>query len=187
MKHLLDNIKRVPYLIISLVLILMMYDMPSLRCVSISNVISLLLLGIVLIKVQGKIFTPFNLLMGCLYLFHSGHLWVSLFYTDLSEFVYEIKYPGDIDNATVVYRDITTYLIVFMSVGILTLKKCPELKLKEYKVTNVAHILVVVTYIVAMATEFMRAGKVASVGYALGFQYTSSFSRILSDFIKFII
>lgn len=164
-----------------------MYEIPNLRCVSICNISSFILLGFFIYKIQGKLLSPFILLMLCLYLFHSGHLWLSIFYSDLDNFVYELKYPGDMGNAVTVYRDITTLLIIFMSVGILTLKKCTVLKLRDYKISVNIHNFVLLLFILAMCTEIVRAATVSVKGYAAGFRYTSSFALVLADFVNILL
>ena len=179
--------KRLPYLIIPFVLIWMMYYLPSFRCVSISNILSLLLLGYVLFKIQGRLITPFNLLMACLYLFHSGHLWISLFRSDITAFVYELRYIGDINTAISVYRDITSILIIFMSVGVLALKECKPAKQHNFVVNSNVHVIILLLFIISMGTEVVRASHVAAVGYAAGFQYSSSFALILADFVNILL
>ena len=106
-------------------MLLGMSEEPSVYLVGFCNLASLIILGNGIRKIQGKFLSPFLLVGACLYLFHSGHLWLALLDISpkdvLTSFEYDYRttnYPYILN----VYRQITIMLVIYMSVGVLVIK-----------------------------------------------------------------
>lgn len=184
-------VPRLPYLLVSGVFLYLINVVPELRSLSVINLSSLIIFEYILYKIQGKFLTPYNLFMAVLYLFHSGQLWVALYKPDVSTFITSMEYTGSVENSLMVYKLITKILIIFMSVGVLTIKKViVDFNKKSdtnYKVDDSVHYLVLVAYAVSMYYEFLRAQNVSALGYGAGYHYTNTTALILSDFVNVLL
>lgn len=185
------TITRLPYLIISGVFLYLVNMAPEIRSLSLINLSSLILFEFILYKIQGKFFTPYNVFMAIMYLFHSGQLWVALYKPDPSAFLTSMEYSGGVGDSLMVYKLITGVLIVFMAVGVLAIKKVNKENNRDryvsYRIDGTVHFLVLIAYTVAMYYELIRARNVSALGYGAGYHYTNSVALILADFVNILL
>lgn len=172
-------------LLTALLLLFILYINPeSVIVLSIVNLGSLLLLGNSVRLIQGKLLSPFLLIAASLYVFHSGHLWLSLLNVDPASFLLSFDWykASNIHYIIETYTGITSLLIIFMTVGVLTIKPIVpenETDITNYYVTNYFKFGFIVLYLLAFYFEAGRAINVSNSGYGDGYHYSSSIAQYI--------
>lgn len=175
------------YTLIALLFFIVLFLKLSLTILAIVNVFLLLLSLISLKKTQNSIFTPFTIILACLYLFHCGHLWLTLIETDVEKWDFLFNYTATDELQESVYAYITQLLICFYLVGLYKLKPSLQVRtdcLKFSSTSLIFNIVFGIIYIICLYYDSLRAIKVAAVGYGLGYTYESGFAFTLSAFLN---
>lgn len=186
--------RKVPYLLFAAVLVyILAVSVPNVYLIGLINISSLLVLGWGVSKISGRIFTPFILIAGCLYLFHSGILWISVFSvspnTVLTSFSERFQ-TSDYNYILRVYNEVTILLVLFMASGILFSKKLsynPNAINISCKPTKFFRVAFIILYIVGLFIEIKRGIAVHSSSYAEGFIYGSSIESHIATSVNVLL
>lgn len=166
----------------------------SVYIIGICNIISLFVGINAIKKIQGSFLSPLILITICLYIFHSGHLWLSLINISPSSFLTSFDYEYQTTNYDYilnVYREITILLSLFIVVSILFVKPIN----KAFKGRECGTVLVTnrfrksffLLYIISMFFELKRAIAVAATSYGEGYLYGSSIEQYIVGFVNVIL
>lgn len=157
------------------------------------NILSLLVLGLGIAKITGRLFSPFLIIASCLYLFHSGNLWLSLFYfppsSILTSFVDRYQ-TSDYLYILRVYNEISILLILFMVSGVLFSKStCPCLNSISisYRPTQSFRFIFGILYVIGIFIEIKRAIAVHTFSYAEGFLYRSAIESHIATVVSVLL
>lgn len=163
-------------------------DSPSVYWVAFCNIFSLFFLGNAIRIIQGKWLTPFLLISVCLYVFHSGHLWLALLNKNPNSFLtsFGLDYQT-INFAYIVhtYSEITILLTIFMATGVLFLKRCQNQNMvyfgEQIYATKIFKNGFMLLYVAAMFFELKRAISVAATSYGEGYHYEGSSEMFIAN------
>ena len=175
------------------ILMLVLSINPSVYLIGFCNIASLLILGNGIRVIQGKFLSPFLLIALCLYVFHSGHLWLALFNVSPSVFLTSFEHEYRTSNykyILAVYKEITILLILFMQTGLLFVKPCLRLKInssKSISATKLFRIVFFILYCFSMLFELQRALAVAKTSYGEGYQYSSSLALYVASIVDVLL
>lgn len=175
-------------LLVFAVLITIMYMMPNIRIISFVNIVSFLVLSYMIYKKQKELFTPLLLVIWSLYIFHSGHLWVSLLKADSVSYLLNFGYSSSESELIHLYRLLTNILILFGCVGLCTAKETVKIRNHpDFSLPSWFHTCVIILYIVMMYFEVQRAGNVSVSGYGDGYHYSNTFALMLADWVNILL
>lgn len=166
----------------------------SLYTIGFINLISLIGFLYVAKRIQGKFLSPFVIIATCMYIFHSGHIWLALFnpspYKFLTSFDWEYR-TTNIEYILLVYKRITEQLILFVIVGLTFIKPIKKgfstSHEFSYKATKLFKIIFAILYIVAMYFELRRAMSVATTSYGEGYLYGSTFAQYVVSAVNIML
>lgn len=163
-------------------------DSPSVYWVGLSNIFSLFFLGNAIRIIQGKLLTPFLLISVCLYVFHSGHLWLAFFNINANDFLTSFGLEYQTTNSAYIvhtYSEITILLTLFMETGVLFLKKCKSQDMvytgEQICATKTFKNGFILLYVAAMFFELKRAISVAATSYGEGYHYDGSSEMFIAN------
>ena len=163
---------------------------PSVYWVGFCNLFSLLFLGNAVRIIQGKWLTPFLLISVCLYVFHSGHLWLALLHDNPNDFLVSFGLEYQTVNSIYIlrtYSEITVLLTIFMETGVLFLKGCGNRSLinsgDQICATKVFKEIFILLYAVAMFFELKRAVSVAATSYGEGYHYGGAGEMLIANMV----
>lgn len=187
--------KRSFHIGVAILLITLLNVLPcSVYIIGVINIFSLLYLGNGIRRISGKSFTPFLLIAACLYLFHSGHLWFSMFTLYPKDFLtsFQERYlTTDYNYILGIYRDITTLLILFLLGGLIIVKDCnsveKNVRFIQYKSSSTLQIIFMISYLWGMYIELKRAIAVASTTYADGYLYESTLDSHIASMVSVLL
>lgn len=175
-------------LILLAFLVAAMYIMPNIRSVALVNLVSLLLLTYKICRKQRRVFSPLLLILLSLYIFHSGHLWLSLFKANPLIYLMDFGYSSSEQELVFIYRLLTNMLILFGCVGLYFVKETFALRDNNYiSLPSGINILVILLYLIMMYYEVQRAGNVSAQGYGGGYHYSNAFALMLADWINILL
>lgn len=181
--------KKAFYIIIAIVFIFICWHAESFESLAVVNILSLVVLGYGVIKQQNAIVTPFNIIISTLYLFHTSHLWLSLFHG--SEYLFMQKYFASGALGTIsVFKVLTILLILFFIVGVCFLKPVTHWYSKdtmEYRMNNSGKQLIIILYVISFYFEIQRALSVYALGYGEGYHYGSSLGIYISNIVQVLL
>ncbi len=172
---------------------ILFYAQPNVYVIGWINIVSLCVLSAGIGKISGRLFTPFIFIAVCLYLFHSGNLWLALFSDspkDVLTSFYERYSTSNYGYILSVYKDVTILLILFMMSGVLFAKRSIIVLNNietSYTPTRVFENTFHVLYIIGFAIEIKRAINVFSSSYAQGYLYESSIETYISTTVNVLL
>lgn len=186
--------RKVPYLLVAAIIVyILAVSVPNVYVIGLINIGSLIVLSWGVFKITGRIFTPFILIAGCLYLFHSGILWISVFSyspsTVLTSFSERFQ-TNDYNYILHIYNEVTILLVLFMASGILFSKKLtndPKSINIACKPTKFFRVAFLILYIVGFFIEIKRGIAVHSSSYAEGFLYGSSIESHIATSVNVLL
>lgn len=178
----------------TLMCVLLNYIELNVYIIGLVNIISLLFFSYSIYKIQGKFLTPILLVSICLYIFHSGHLWLALLQLSPYEFLTSFDFDYQTINYTYilnVYKDITIVLIIFMSVATTLVKPITYDSVlsdrKRFCITRLLKYTFYVLYVFAMYFELKRAIAVSATSYGEGYLYGSRTEQYIASFVNVLL
>lgn len=176
------KIKWVALLTALLLLSILHINSDSVIVLSIVNLVSLLALGNCVRLIQGRLLSPFMLIVASLYVFHSGHLWLSLLNSNPDSFLLSFDWykASNIHYIIETYKGITSLLIIFMVVGAFSIKPIVpdnETDCIDYSVTRQFKYGFLILYLLAFYFEVLRAISVSNLGYGDGYHYGNTIAQ----------
>lgn len=183
-----SNSNRLIYIAVSAILfVALLFELP-IQVIGVINLLFLFFSFFSLSKVQKSAFTPFNVILACLFLFHSGHLWLSLVTSDVARWDYLFNYTATEAQKMETYSFVTQMIIVFYWAGMLNLKPYIKVKTVKEKLEKwTSPLLIFITicaYMLCFYYDIGRAARVQALGYGAGYQYESGFSYTVSVFLN---
>ena len=175
-------------LIVLVFLVSVMYLFPSINTIAAVNIVSFVFISYTIYKKQKKILTPLLLILWSLYIFHSGHLWLSFFKVNTLSYLWDFGYSSSESELINIYRLLTVLLMVFGCTGLCFVKK--TIKKNENLVffpPSWIHPIIILLYVIMMYFEVKRAGNVSVSGYGDGYHYSNSFALMLSDWVNMLL
>lgn len=182
-----NHSNRLIYLAVSAILFVVLFFELPIQVIGVINLLFLFFSFFTLSKVQKSTFTPFNVILVCLFLFHSGHLWLSLVTSDVSRWDFLFNYTATEAQKIKTYSYVTQMIIVFYWVGILKLKPNNNKQVSENLETRTSSLLLLTTivcYLLCLYYDIGRAVRVQALGYGGGYQYETGFSYTVSVFLN---
>lgn len=168
------------------VFLILFVDLP-LAIIAIINVALLVYCFSTITKIQQGTFTPFNIILACLFLFHCGHLWLTFIDSDVQKWDFLFDYYASEFEQVRVYSYVTQMLIVFYIVGVFSLNKQQEKTddiLPFEKTSSIFNVFFFLSFFICLYYDIQRAIRVSLVGYGSGFTYESGFAYTLSTFLN---
>lgn len=168
--------------------VLAMYIYPSINTIAIVNLASFLFFSYAIYKKQKEFLTPLLLVLWSLYIFHSGHLWISFFKVNALSYLLDFGYSYSESELIDIYRMLTVLLIIFGCTGLRFAKRNKQKKEDiAFNPPSWMHSVVIILYIIMMYFEVERAGNVSVSGYGDGYHYSNSFALMLSDWVNMLL
>lgn len=184
-------IYKAKYVLTSIVLLFIISYINSVYVLGWINLLSLLYFGYGIIKIQKQILSPFLLIGICLYIFHSGHLWLSLFNISPEQFLQSFQWYGtsSINEIYYIYSIVTSVLIIYMTTGILFLKSSSYINtLSQTILPSIPFKCIFFgLYIVLIIFDCLRAKSVSALGYGGGYKYNSDIVLNLSVVVDLLL
>ncbi|WP_446785266.1 O-antigen polysaccharide polymerase Wzy [Macellibacteroides fermentans] len=170
------------------IMLFLLFYVHDIRLIALINILSLAFGCYSIIKIQQSVISPFLIILVSMYIFHSGHLWVSLFKEDAEQFLLTCGYATGLQILLELYTQITSLLIVFTIIGICFIKgNKKSLDLSIVTVSPLFRSIVIILYFILMYYEILRSNNVAKLGYGVGYHYENDFALMLSDWVNILL